>query len=110
VLVIRVVERPVLQKWTVRGVEKLSERTVKDRVSLVEGRPIDRTAVARSRAGIDSAYTEKGYYRAAVKSLELPQPDGSVWSSTSMRARGSLSARSPWRGMTATPTRSWRTT
>jgi outer membrane protein insertion porin family len=78
VLVIRVVERPVLQKWTVRGVEKLSERTVKDRVSLVEGRPIDRSAVARSRAGIDSAYTEKGYYRAAVKSLELPQPDGSV--------------------------------
>ena len=39
VLVLRVRERPILTRWTVKGVELLSERSVKDRVKLGEGRP-----------------------------------------------------------------------
>ena len=78
VIVIVVRERPILQRWAVRGVEKLGERTVKDRVQLPIGRAIDRAAVARSLSSIDSLYREKGYYRAQIRTLELPQPDGQV--------------------------------
>ncbi|HEU4473967.1 MAG TPA: outer membrane protein assembly factor BamA [Gemmatimonadales bacterium] len=73
VLALKVKERPVLQRWAVRGVDRLSEGAVKGRVKLVEGRPIDRNAVEQSRASIDSLYKEAGYYAAQVKTLELPQ-------------------------------------
>ncbi|MDH4130918.1 MAG: hypothetical protein OEV95_03845, partial [Gemmatimonadota bacterium] len=56
ILRIQVVERPILSRWTVKGVERLSERSVRDRVRLTEGRPLDRAAVERSRAAIDSMY------------------------------------------------------
>ena len=77
-LTIRVKERPLLEKWAVRGVTKLSEGEVKGRVKLVEGRPLDRNAVEQSRASIDSLYTHDGYYSAQVKTLELAQPSGRV--------------------------------
>ncbi len=73
VLALKVKERPVLQRWAVRGVDRLSEGAVKGRVKLVEGRPLDRNAVEQSRASIDSLYKEAGYYAAQVKTLELPQ-------------------------------------
>jgi outer membrane protein insertion porin family len=73
VLALLVKERPVLQRWAVRGVDRLSEGAVKGRVKLVEGRPLDRNAVEQSRASIDSLYKEAGYYAARVKTLELPQ-------------------------------------
>jgi outer membrane protein insertion porin family len=78
VLVIVVQERPVLQHWVVRGVEEVGDRQVKDRINLPSGRAIDRAAVARAVASIDSLYREKGYYRARVRTIELPQPDGAV--------------------------------
>jgi outer membrane protein insertion porin family len=70
VLVIRVKERPILTRWAVRGVERLSERSVKDRVKLSEGRPLDRAAVERARAAIDSMYHARGYYAATAKVIE----------------------------------------
>jgi outer membrane protein insertion porin family len=72
---LRVKERPVLEKWAIRGVAKLSEGEVKGRVKLTEGRPLDRNAVEGSRASIDSLYKHEGYYNAQVKVLELPQND-----------------------------------
>jgi outer membrane protein insertion porin family len=75
-LTIKVKERPLLEKWAVRGVTKLSEGEVKGRVKLVNGRPLDRNAVEQSRAAIDSLYTHNGYYSAQVKTLELPQAPG----------------------------------
>ena len=78
VIAIVVQERPMMQRWAVRGVEKLGERTVKDRIQLVSGRPLDRAAIARSISSIDSLYRDKGYYRAAIRALELPQPNGEV--------------------------------
>ena len=77
-LVVQVKERPVLEKWAVRGVAKLSEGEVKGRVRLSEGRPLDRNAVEQSRASIDSLYKHDGYYSAQVKTLELPQDNGTV--------------------------------
>ena len=73
VLVIRVRERPMLTRWAVKGVEQLSERAVKERVKLAEGRPLDRAAVERGRAGIDSLYHAQGYYAARSRSSR-PQP------------------------------------
>src|SRR6478752_9073798 len=72
---LRVKERPILEKWAIRGVAKLSEGEVKGRVKLTEGRPIDRNAVEGSRASIDSLYKHEGYYSAQVKVLEIPQTD-----------------------------------
>src|SRR5688572_839358 len=78
VLALKVKERPVLERWAVRGVERVSEGSVKGRVKLVEGRPLDRNAVEQSRASIDSLYKHAGYYAAQIKTLELPQDDGRV--------------------------------
>ncbi|HUR95995.1 MAG TPA: outer membrane protein assembly factor BamA [Gemmatimonadales bacterium] len=77
-LVVRVKERPVLEKWAVRGTDKVSEGDVKGRVRLTEGRPLDRNAVEQSRASIDSLYKHDGYYSAQVKTLELAQDNGRV--------------------------------
>jgi outer membrane protein insertion porin family len=74
-LTLKVKERPILEKWTVRGVTKLSEGEVKGRVKLTDNRPVDRNAVEGSRASIDSLYKHEGYYAAQVKVLELPQDD-----------------------------------
>jgi outer membrane protein insertion porin family len=75
VLVLRVKERPLLEKWAVRGVNRLSEGEVKGRVHLSEGRPLDRTAVEQGRSSIDSLYKHKGYYASKVKVIQLqPQP------------------------------------
>jgi outer membrane protein insertion porin family len=76
ILRIKVKERPVLEKWAVRGVQKLGEGEVKGRVKLSEGRPIDRNAIEQARASIDSLYKHAGYYSAKVKALELPQTNG----------------------------------
>src|ERR687895_2041256 len=78
VLVIRVKERPVLDKWAVRGVNRLGEGQVRGRVQLSEGRPLDRNAVEQARAAIDSLYKEQGYYASNVKVLQLPQESGKV--------------------------------
>src|SRR5439155_5238763 len=53
VLVIRVHERPLLVKWAIRGVQRLSEHSVRDKVTLAEGRPLDPAGVERGRARID---------------------------------------------------------
>jgi outer membrane protein insertion porin family len=78
ILAIRVKERPILEKWAVRGVNRVSEGDVKGRVHLTEGRPLDRNAVEQARAGIDSLYKTQGYYASSVKVLQLPQESGSV--------------------------------
>lgn len=78
VLVIQVKERPILTRWVVKGVDQLSERSVKDRVKLADGRPLDRAAVERGRAGIDSMYHARGYYAARVKVIQTEPGPGQV--------------------------------
>jgi outer membrane protein insertion porin family len=71
-------ERPLLEKWSVRGAVRVSEGDVRERVKLIDGRPIDRAAVAHGRASIDSLYKHLGYYTATVKVNEVSQPNGTV--------------------------------
>jgi outer membrane protein insertion porin family len=78
ILILKVKERPVLERWAVRGVQRVGEGGVKGRVKLAEGRPLDRNAIEQSRASIDSLYKDAGYYAAEVKTLELPQQNGKV--------------------------------
>lgn len=70
VLHIRVVERPLLERWVIRGAEKIDPGTVRGRVSVPEGRPVDRAAIARARHAIDSLYKQRGYYAARVDVIE----------------------------------------
>ena len=74
-LIVRVRERPLLVKWAVRGVTRLSERAVKDKVQLVEGRPFDPATEARSRGRIDSLYRAQGYAQATVRALHVYEAD-----------------------------------
>lgn len=72
---IRVRERPLLLKWAVRGAQRIGERSVRDRVQLTEGRPVDPAAVEHSRARIDSMYKAQGYYLAHAKPLYVYEND-----------------------------------
>ena len=74
-LVVRVHERPLLVKWAVRGVQRVGERTVRAKVDLTEGRPIDPAGVERSRARIDSLYRAQGYYLARVRPVYVYEND-----------------------------------
>ena len=77
-LILVVQERPLLQRWALRGVEKLEEGAVRRKISLPEGRPLDRAAMERSRHAIDSVYRKRGYYAVQVKAIELPQENNQV--------------------------------
>jgi outer membrane protein insertion porin family len=67
ILTIRLRERPLLNGVTVRGVDKVSEHSVRGRIDLVAGRPLDSALVARTVLRIDSLYESEGYYLARVK-------------------------------------------
>ena len=77
VLLIHVHERPLLVKWAVRGVERLPDHSVHDKVQLAETRPLDPAAVARSRARIDSFYHAQGYYLAHTTPVYVYEHDSS---------------------------------
>src|SRR6185312_13311835 len=66
VTVIRVVERPLLEATDVIGTSAISASTVKEKVDLVFGRPIDPAAVALVVQHIDSIYQANGYYLARI--------------------------------------------
>jgi outer membrane protein insertion porin family len=66
-LVIKVVERPVLSDVDVTGPEVVSLRTVRDRVDLLVGRPVDPAQVALAITRIDSLYQANGFYLAQIK-------------------------------------------
>jgi outer membrane protein insertion porin family len=67
VLVFTVTERRILSDFQVTGPDKVSASSVRERVDLIVGKPIDPSQVARSVARIDSLYQSEGYYLARVK-------------------------------------------
>jgi len=67
VLVFNVKERRVLNDVRVTGAEHVSANSVKDRVDLLIGKPINPAQVAKDVARIDSLYQSEGYYLARVK-------------------------------------------
>lgn len=69
-LVFRVTERPLLERWEVRGVAKLPAGDVRGRVKVAEGRPIDRSGIQAAKAAIDSLYRQRGYFAARTRVVE----------------------------------------
>jgi outer membrane protein insertion porin family len=78
ILVIAVKERPLLVRATVRGVDKLSESSVRDRIEMPIGRPLDYGMVVRAVQRIDSLYQSEGYYLAQVKPEVITQDSDHV--------------------------------
>lgn len=72
ILILRVKERPVLSRVTVRGVDRLPERDIRDRIPLVPGRPLNPGGLVRARQRIDSLYEAEGYYLADVHPEVIP--------------------------------------
>lgn len=75
-IVYRVDERALLGDVRVTGVSAVSERTVKDKVSLLIGRPVDPAEIATSRARIDSVYAKAGYYLVRINADTAMLADG----------------------------------
>jgi outer membrane protein insertion porin family len=67
ILAFDVKERPVLSDVNVTGPDRVSISSVRDRVDLLVGRPVDPNQVARSVARIDSLYESEGYPLATVR-------------------------------------------
>jgi len=65
-LTIKVKERPLLTKVSVIGADRVDPKEIKDRLSLVVGRPLDPGLVAKAVARADSLYEAKGYYLARI--------------------------------------------
>lgn len=78
ILAIVVTERPVLREWNLVGPNKVSTRDVRDRITLVAGRPIDRASVVASAFAIDSMYRKSGYYGVRVRTRTEPADSGAV--------------------------------
>ena len=68
VLIFHVRERPVLSDFKVVGPERVSLNSVRDRVDLLVGKPIDPAQIAKDIARIDSLYQSEGYYLAGSRS------------------------------------------
>jgi outer membrane protein insertion porin family len=66
-LVFTVKERPILGAVDVTGTDRLSRGSVRDRVDLLIGQPVDPAKVATAVQRIDSLYQAAGYYLARVK-------------------------------------------
>ena len=77
IVVIQVVERPVLADVRVTGVSALPARTVRERVDVLVGRPVDPGQVARVAYRIDSLYEANGYYLAQVRA-DTTMSDGAI--------------------------------
>ncbi|MEQ1690649.1 MAG: outer membrane protein assembly factor BamA [Gemmatimonas sp.] len=77
-VVITVTERLLLGDLKVTGPKAVSDRSVRDKVDLLIGRPIDPLQVARARARIDSLYESAGYYLARVTIDSTVMSDGRI--------------------------------
>jgi outer membrane protein insertion porin family len=64
---IEVKERPVLGSIAVTGTDRVSDKSVRDRIELLIGRPIDPALVAKAVERIDSLYEASGYYLARIE-------------------------------------------
>jgi outer membrane protein insertion porin family len=71
-------ERPILESYTVTGMERISAKDVRERLSFATGRALDPAALALGVERTDSLYESKGYYLARVHVDTLAQPGNKV--------------------------------
>lgn len=74
-LIITVHERPLLVRWSLRGVKHVSESKLRAKAQLPEGRALDPAAVVRAAAHIDSLYRAEGFYLARVRPHQVYEAD-----------------------------------
>ena len=67
ILAIAVKERPVLSDVRLEGVDRVSSKSVRDRIEIPEARPLNPALVTRAMERIDSLYESHGYYLARVR-------------------------------------------
>lgn len=67
ILAIAVKERPVLSDVQIEGVDRVSTKSVRDRIEIPEARPLNPALVTRAVERIDSLYESHGYYLARIK-------------------------------------------
>ncbi len=79
-IVISVAERPILGDVDVVGGDRIPTRTLKDKVDLLIGRPLDAALVARTKQRLDSIYEAAGYYlhRITVDTAEMGEQRAKV--------------------------------
>lgn len=78
VLTVDVRERPILVDTDVQGVDRLSSRSVRDKIDLGISKPLDPAGVARAVQRIDSLYEKNGYFLAAVTVDSTSPAEGAV--------------------------------
>jgi outer membrane protein insertion porin family len=66
-LVVQVKERPILSDYKVIGIDRVSPKDVREKLSFPTGSPVDPGKIAKAIASTDSLYESKGYYLASVK-------------------------------------------
>src|SRR5512138_3714436 len=67
ILALTVTERPVLSEVRIQGVDRVSKKSVRDRIEIPDARPLNPALVTRAVERIDSLYESHGYYLARVK-------------------------------------------
>ena len=77
-LSIIVKERPLLSSISVTGPERISDKDVRERLTLPTGRPLDPGALALAIERTDSLYEAKGYYLARVHVDTVREADNKV--------------------------------
>jgi outer membrane protein assembly factor BamA len=60
-LVIQVRERPILTSYRVLGADRVSPKTVKEKLAFATGSPVDPGKIAQAIASTDSLYESNGY-------------------------------------------------
>ena len=77
-LVFTVRERPLLGDVDVVGARQQDAGTLRDRVDLLLGQPVDPAKVARAIQRMYSLYQSKGFYLARIKADTTVRADGSI--------------------------------
>ena len=67
VIAITVKERPVLSDIRLAGVDRVSKKSVRDKIEIPEARPLNPALVTRAVERIDSLYESHGYYLARIR-------------------------------------------
>jgi outer membrane protein insertion porin family len=75
VLVLTVHERPLLVRWSLRGVAHVPESKLRAKAHLAEGRPLDPAGLVRAAGHLDSVYRADGYYLVRVRTLRVYDTD-----------------------------------
>jgi outer membrane protein insertion porin family len=71
-LVIRVQELPRLTRYTIEGISRSEQETVKGKMDLLTGRIVNEHVIAKARKRMRDHYAEKGYWDARIEVVQRP--------------------------------------